>query len=1290
MGSRGVPRQGVARRAFTRKALAFVVSALVAATSIVVGATVLDLTSAPAAQAATVCAPSNVLVNTSESPTGRLRTYDHTGALVSNVAVSRFYGDLAFNADGSLLYAVDGATIYRLNPVTGAVLSSVAVSGPAATHLFFNAMSFAPDGRVYLGTDGASTIYLVDPATGVSAVYGGSFPPGVGAGGDFLSMPDGDLVAIGNGSPSQVYRISPSFVTTQVGTVPESWGAASQGSTVVLAGQDGVLRQLATVPTTASTSPLTTTTLATAPGVQFWGAASAQDSGICGGLTVARTQTGTVDLNSDGVIGQGDTVTYSTVVENTGTVALTNVQVTDSLTTASCTPSVPVASLAVGSTVSCTSTYTITASDVAAGSVSSTATASGDGASGLYVETTSSVVVTEATPVTPDITTPAAGSVVADATPAFAGTGLNGATVTVREGATVLCTATVSGGSWSCTSAVSLAEGSHTIEATQRFGSGPASPADLTNLTVDTAAPNPPIITAPADGGYSNSALPLISGTGEPGATVTVREGPTTLCTATVQPDGTFSCTSTETLGEGSHTITASQVDLGGNPSTPDSITFVVDTVDPTGLVVVTPASAAQTNDTTPTISGTGEPGATVTVEEASTTLCAAVVAPDGTWTCVPASPLGNGPHTISVVQTDAAGNSGTPVTRSFTVDAIAPAAPTIDTPLNGSSIGSATPLISGTGEPGATVQVREGAAVLCASVVVDPSGQWSCTSPTLSAGSHTLSADQVDAAGNTSLPASTQFTVDVTPPTAPTIASPTAGQVINDTTPTISGTGETGALVTVREGATVLCTATVVAGAWTCPPLGAPLSEGPHTITARQQDEAGNLSPTASRTFSIDVTAPAALAIVAPATGSTLADATPVVSGTGEPGSTVQVMEGVTSICSTTVDGSGTWSCGSPALTDGAHTFTVTQTDGAGNSGSPSTTTFIVDTTAPAAPVVLAPVDGGIVATSTPPFTGTGEPGALVTVAEGAVTICTATVAGGGTWSCVPTAPLADGSHVVTAVQSDGAGNDSPAVTLTFEVDTVVVAPTIVAPTEGASVNDTTPTFSGIAEPGATVTVTSGADVLCTVVVAGDGTWQCESTVTMATGAATVSATQQDAVGNTSGAAVRNFAIGALITGTVLVVPEDDPAATPVAIAGVVVELWSDGGDGFGNANDVLVATAVTASPYIFSGIPAGTYEVRVPAAANSEVLAPYTPKVIAPLPVDVELATLAVTDLDFTFYTDLPTLGDGTSLASTGVALQRAGLASSVAIALGLLLVLLVPRMRTVARHRNARTSD
>ena len=70
---------------------------------------------------------------------------------------------------------------------------------------------------------------------------------------------------------------------------------------------------------------------------------------------------------------------------------------------------------------------------------------------------------------------------------------------------------------------------------------------------------------------------------------------------------------------------------------------------------------------------------------------------------------------------------------------------------------------------------------------------------------------------------------------------------------PAVKGTGQAGAVVTIKEGSTTLGTTTADAtGAWSFTPAG--LIDGAHTLTASQTDAAGNTG-TATLNFTLDST---------------------------------------------------------------------------------------------------------------------------------------------------------------------------------------------------------------------------------------------------------------------------------------------------------------------------------------------------------------------------------------------------------------------------------------------------
>lgn len=116
------------------------------------------------------------------------------------------------------------------------------------------------------------------------------------------------------------------------------------------------------------------------------------------GLTLLKTAAITKDANDDGLAGVGDEITFTFHVENSGTVAMTGVSVTDQLVAPAgpaVTVTCPSTSLAPGADMDCTSSaYVVTQADVDAGSVDNAATASGTPPTGPPVVTAPSTTTT--------------------------------------------------------------------------------------------------------------------------------------------------------------------------------------------------------------------------------------------------------------------------------------------------------------------------------------------------------------------------------------------------------------------------------------------------------------------------------------------------------------------------------------------------------------------------------------------------------------------------------------------------------------------------------------------------------------------------------------------------------------------------------------------------------------------------------------------------------------------------------------------------------------------------------
>ncbi len=190
--------------------------------------------------------------------------------------------------------------------------------------------------------------------------------------------------------------------------------------------------------------------------------------------------------------------------------------------------------------------------------------------------------------------------------PIITGIGTDGDTVTLFDSATAIGTGTVAGGVWSITASTALTEGTNAITATQTNAaadvSGVSSP--LT-VVLDTQAPIAPTSLAldPAsDSGISNTdritnvTLPIITGIGTDGDTVTLFDGATAIGTGTVA-GGVWSITASTALTVGANAITATQTNAAGNVSVPSStLNMTIDTAQISFITLDTTTSVTTTS----------------------------------------------------------------------------------------------------------------------------------------------------------------------------------------------------------------------------------------------------------------------------------------------------------------------------------------------------------------------------------------------------------------------------------------------------------------------------------------------------------------------------------------------------------------------------------------------------------------------------------------------------------------------------------------------------------------------
>ncbi|RPW02478.1 Ig-like domain-containing protein [Pseudomonas aeruginosa] len=670
---------------------------------------------------------------------------------------------------------------------------------------------------------------------------------------------------------------------------------------------------------------------------------------------------------------------------------------------------------------------------------------------------TVTVVVTDpagnsSTPVTaeaPDF--PDAPQVNASNGSTLSGTAEAGVTIVITDGNgnPIGQTTADANGNWTFAPASQLPDGT-VVNVVARDAAGNSSPA--TSITVDGVAPSAPVV-EPSNGSE-------LSGTAEPGSSVTLTDGNgNPIGQTTADASGNWTFTPSTPLPDGT-VVNVVARDAAGNSSPPASVT--VDAVAP-ATPIVDPSNGT-------TLSGTAEPGSSVTLTDGNGNPIGQVTADgSGNWTFTPTTPLPNG-TVVNATATDPSGNASSPA--SVTVDAVAPATPVVN-PSNGTTL-------SGTAEPGATVTLTDGNGNPIGQVTADGSGNWTFTPTTPLANGTVVNATATDASGNTSPGSST--TVDSVAPATP-VVNPSNGT-------TLSGTAEPGSSVTLTDGSgnPIGQVTADGSGNWSFTP-STPLANGT-VVNATATDPAGNTSGQGSTT--VDAIAPATPTVNL-SNGSSL-------TGTAEPGSTVTLTDGNGNpIAEVTADGSGNWTyTPSTPIANGTVVNVVAQ-DAAGNSSPGASVT--VDSQAPAAPVVN-PSNGTT-------LSGTAEPGSSVTLTDGnGNPIGQVTADGSGNWTFTPTTPLANGT-VVNATATDPTGNTSAPASTT--VDSVAPAAPVVNPSNGAEI-------SGTAEAGATVTLTDGSgNPIGQVTADGSGNWSFTPSTPLANGTV-VNATATDPAGNTSG----------------------------------------------------------------------------------------------------------------------------------------------------------------------------
>ncbi|MFD5551071.1 DUF6923 family protein, partial [Streptomyces goshikiensis] len=608
------------------------------------------------------------------------------GAVTGLPAQTAPYSSGGFDANGNYwVTQANRPALYRIDVATATLAQTLNVSQTVRVSDLTFANGF------FWGAEPTGVIVRIDPATGTTTNFTGTLPAAPNYGGMF-TYGNGDLGFVSNGG--NLYRVQ---VVNPASATPTFTLLSTQASPTQFANLDAT-------------------------------------SCFASSVDLRMTKTGPARVVPGGAIA------YTMTVTNDGPDASSGYTVTDTIppgleNAATTTPGCSIT----GGRLSCTSgalangssnTISLTGTAAASGvtSIANTAEVTGNDRDPNSANNRSTVTTTVAQVTTPVITSPADGSTLTDNTPTFTGTGGAGDSVTLTESGNTVCTTTVGAdGAWSCTPTAPLSDGQHTVLPTATDVAGNRADGAPVTITIDATAPVAPVITSPADGSTLTDSTPAFSGTGGAGDTVTLTESGNTVCTTTVGANGQWSCTPTAPLSDGPHTVLPTATDPAGNRTEGAPVTVTIDATAPGAPVITSPADGSTLTDNTPAFSGTGGAGDTVTLTESGNTVCTATVGANGQWSCTPTAPLSDGLHTVLPTATDPAGNrtEGAPVT--VTIDATAPGAPVITSPVDGSTSTDSTPTFTGTGTAGDTVTLTESGNTVC-TTTVGANGQWSCT----------------------------------------------------------------------------------------------------------------------------------------------------------------------------------------------------------------------------------------------------------------------------------------------------------------------------------------------------------------------------------------------------------------------------------------------------------------------------------------------------------------------------------------------------------------------------------
>jgi RHS repeat-associated protein len=642
-----------------------------------------------------------------------------------------------------------------------------------------------------------------------------------------------------------------------------------------------------------------------------------------------------------------------------------------------------------------------------------------------------------------------------------------GSTITIGGPVRILCTGSVSisGGSfvntnpyslrfWSSGSPFSLSGGSTfvgyayapsasaTISASRVIGGVFANAVTVSGSahvtrTIDDVAPQLTITSPASNAVISDLTHVVVKGTASDDTEVAVQVNGQP---ATVAADGTFEVTLNLTGAASPVTISAVATDASGNTST---ASVAVVTIPPPVLSIELPPAGAFLSTRVVNFAGGCGTATSLTVNGVP-----AIIA-NGSWSLQNFDLGSDGPHTVTIVATNAGGSST--MTPQFFVDTVPPVIQATAAPL---------PNAAGWNNSDVTVTF------VCSD---GGSGIATCQGPitvTTEAAGQIVTGAAADKAGNTAV-ATVTLNIDKTAPRL-TFLSPQQSAIVTSPSLLVQGASDDAIRVTVNGR-----DAQIDPSANTFAIADVGLVEGENRIAVTATDKAGNIA-TATLVVNLDSRAPE-LSITTPASGTCTSGSAVQLAGTVTDANLQDVKVSLTpgggDPVVAAVASDHTWTASLPITGDGSFVITVLASDSVGHV-TMATVPITVDRTRPS----VAITEGG------KPLVSAAFNHAVTlfirAIDADARTAITATLNG---QPYVSGTPIGEGSHYeIRAIATDCAGNRSDEQVVSFSVD--VTAPQILTmtPASGSSVGEM-PAVSGTTSADATSITVDGSSVSTT-----------------------------------------------------------------------------------------------------------------------------------------------------------------------------------------------------------------